>query len=240
MYNKRIIYSVDTNFYKKQIKLLLLFAVAFWLLFDYTNFDLALSELFFDINTHSWPYYDTFFTKKIGYDWIKILLTIYGLTILILLAYSTKSRYWQKRRKILLFLLACLIIIPSEIAIIKSIALKPRPEQVFQFGGTMPHVKLYNFLFTEPTAKNWPGGHASGGATLMAFYFVWSYKSFYWQKLGLLLGVAVSQFMGFIQVMRGQHFFSHNLWTLWFAWLTILLLHFIIFKPTTRDFKKNN
>ena len=231
MFNKKILYNTTSDFYKKQLKMLLILACIFWLPFDYTNLDLALRKAFFDASTNSWPYYDTFFTKKIGYDWIKFLLIAYGLTLIFLLAYSYKNHYWQKRRNLIIFLLACLIIIPSEIGLLKSVALKPRPEQIVEFGGTMPHVKLYQFLPSEPTARNWPGGHASGGAALMGFYFIWSYKSLNWQRLGLFLGVFTSQFMGFIQVMRGQHFFSHNLWTLWFAWLTILLPHFFIFRP---------
>lgn len=207
MYNKRMLYVINTSFYIKQLAVLIALAAIFWLFFDYTNFDIKLSAFFFDSTTNTWPYYDTFLTKKIGYDWIKILLIAYGAILFLLLIYSTKNVYWRKRRKILIFLLLCLIVVPSEIAILKSIALKPRPEQIIAFGGTMPDVKLSEFLLSEPTARNWPGGHASGGAVLMSFYFVWSYKSIYWQRRGLLLGIAVSQFMGFVQVARGQHFF---------------------------------
>ncbi|PPS58283.1 hypothetical protein CRX72_12715 [Pantoea sp. BRM17] len=37
------------------------------------------------------------------------------------------------------------------------------------------------------------------------------------------LGVALGLLMGFGQVMRGAHFFSHNLWAGWWVWLAQLL-----------------
>jgi membrane-associated PAP2 superfamily phosphatase len=215
------------GFYLRQAVFLLLAALALWLVFDYTDADMNISRLFFDYSTQSWPYYNAFFTSKVGYLWIKLAIWVYGLALLAGYALSFGKPALAKYRKLLLFLVLAMITVPSEIAVLKDTLHKSRPSQVFEFGGTMPHVKLGEFLPDQPTANNWPGGHASAGATLLSLYFAGYHLSPRWKRAGVLLGVGVSQFMGFVQVMRGQHFFSHNLWTLWFAWLTILTLYYL-------------
>ncbi len=216
--------------YKKHFSFLICSAILLWLVFDYTNIDMYLSSLFFDYKTASWPYYNNFWTATVGYVWIKYLIIIYSISLLLLFVYSYKNTFWQTKRILLLFLLLSMIIIPSEISLLKHTFYKSRPEQVIEFGGNLPHVNLFEFLFDKPNASNWPGGHASGGAALMSLYFVGIHISRFWGIIGLLFGITISQLMGFVQVMRGQHFFSHNLWTLWFAWLTIVLLYFFMTK----------
>ena len=219
----------EMDFYKKQCVLLCLGAVLLWLVFDYTNIDIFVSTVFFDAKTSSWPYYNTFLTGKLGYLWIKSLLVLYGVLLSILLACSFKSNSFKVQRKWIVFLLLSMIIVPAEISMLKHTFYKPRPEQVFEFGGNMPHVKLGEFLWNQPSASNWPGGHASGGAALVSLYFAGRQISDNWGKTGLFCGILLSQLMGFVQVARGQHFLSHNLWTLWFAWFTVVSLHFFMF-----------
>lgn len=223
---------VDNSLYKKQFLLLLLTAVLLWLVFDYTELDMYVSRLFYDDQSRSWPYRADFVIEMVGYVWIKYVLIAYGVMILFLLLYSYRKGKLAAKRKLLIFLLLAMIIVPSEIAFLKHTFHKPRPEQVVEFGGTMRHVKLSEFLYDEPSASNWPGGHASGGAALLSLYFA---SGRFWRKAGIGLGVIVSQMMGFVQIMRGQHFLSHNLWTLWFSWLTVLILYYLVFELSGRD-----
>lgn len=68
-----------------------------------------------------------------------------------------------------------------------------------------------------------PGGHASAGFGLIALFFAyWSSqpkKALLYLLATLVLGFA----MGWGQMMRGAHFLSHNLWTLWVCWAVNLL-----------------
>lgn len=221
--------TYSKSFYKKQFNLLALFALLLWLLFDFTNLDLYLSQMFFDAQSSAWPYYDTFWTKQVGYLWPKYALILYGLSLMCLLVLSFKNSYWQAKRMTIVFLLLSIILVPTEISLLKHTFHKPRPEQIVEFGGIMQHVKLLEFTQDQPSASNWPGGHASGGAALVSLYFIGKQASKFWGKAGLAFGVLSSQIMGFVQVLRGQHFLSHNLWTLWFAWLTVVIIYFLLF-----------
>ena len=228
------------HFFFKQSLLLFVTAIFLWFIFDYTDLDLYISTLFYDNNTNSWPYYSEFFTYTIGYRGIKYMLILYGAINLALLIRSFKNSYWQVKRRVIIFLILAIIIIPLKISFLKHNLHKPNPSQITLFGGTMPHVKLIEFLQNEPKANNWPGGHASGGAALLSLYFVGRYYASKYRYWGLALGLFVSQLMGMVQVMRGQHFLSHNLWTVWFSWLTLLIMYYLKLKLSYDKTKQAN
>lgn len=49
-------------------------------------------------------------------------------------------------------------------------------------------------------------------------------------------GIALGLTMGYGQVMRGAHFFSHNLWAGWWVWLTQVTVWWAV----TRSRKKES
>lgn len=216
---------IEKSSYRRQYLFLAFSAVFLWLLFDYTNLDLWISSQFYDYDTKLWPYKYTFWTYQILYLGIKNVLIGYGAILLLLFGWSFKNKKLAPYRPVFLFLILCLILVPLEIAGLKEIIRKSRPEQIYQFGGTMPHTRLFESLWNEHDARNWPGGHASGGAALLSLYFAFRLYSKKWGRIALGFALLVWGLMSWDQVMRGQHFLSHNLWTLWFAWLTILLLY---------------
>ena len=232
--------NLPYSFYQRQGILLGLFFLLLWFVFDYTNLDYWVSAQVFDFKNHNWIYAQNFWIKQVGYYGIKDLLITYAI---LLIAMFVSSFWWQKTRPyrmILFFLILCIALVPAEIAFLKQTFYKPRPEQVIAFGGTMPHVDLFATLPNELSATNWPGGHASGGAALMSWYFIgWTYSR-RWGWVGFGVGLLVSNLMGWSQILRGQHFLSHNLWTLWFAWITILLIHYLLFKKNSLAKRKRN
>jgi len=40
-----------------------------------------------------------------------------------------------------------------------------------------------------------------------------------------VVALVLSFGMGWVQQMRGAHFLSHTLWSLWLSWATVLVLH---------------
>lgn len=228
----------EKSSYHRQYLSLGFAALFLWFVFDYTKLDLWISSLFYDPETGLWPYKYTFWTYQILYLGSKNLLTGYGAILLLLFGGSFKNQKLAPYRPIFLFLILCLALIPLEIAGLKEIARKSRPEQVYQFGGTLPHTGLFQFLWNEYDARNWPGGHASGGAALLSLYFPLRLYSKRWGHLALFGALLFWGLMSWDQVMRGQHFLSHNLWTLWFAWLTILLLYQYFFEKRFLSLQK--
>lgn len=216
-------------FYSRQFLYLFMGAVILWLLFDYTNLDQWIARIYYDFDKQKWPFAKNPTTILI-YNLSKELIIAFGVLLLGLFIYSFKNYKLAPYHRILLFLLLCLIIVPSEISLLKGFFYKARPDQAIEFGGRLPHTGLFEFLWGEKDATNWPGGHASGGAALVAIYFPLRERSKTLASFGLAFALLYWFGMSWTQVIRGQHFMSHNLWTLWFAWLTILLIHRYLFK----------
>jgi membrane-associated PAP2 superfamily phosphatase len=94
------------------------------------------------------------------------------------------------------------------------------------YGGDMPRQEWYenfNLLHEAGAGRCWPGGHASGGFTLVALYFValryrWRHAStLFWASM--ILGCIY----GTTRVVQGWHFMSHTFWAGIFVWLSTLL-----------------
>ena len=219
----------NQSFYRSQFLYLFLGAILLWLLFDNTGLDQWIARLYYDFDKSKWPFAKNP-TTVLAYNLSKELIIAFGVLLLGLFFYSFKNYHLAPYHRILLFLIICLIIVPSEIGLLKSFFYKARPEQAIEFGGKLPHTGLFKFLWGAKDASNWPGGHVSGGAALLAIYFPLRDRSKTLGYLGLAFALLYWFGMSWIQVMRGQHFMSHNLWTLWFTWLTILLIHRHLFK----------
>ena len=73
-----------------------------------------------------------------------------------------------------------------------------------------------------------PGGHASAGFALIALFFAYHQTQPHKARCYLLAALLLGFAMGWGLMMRGAHFLSHNLWTLWVAWAVNLGLCAII------------
>ena len=108
------------------------------------------------------------------------------------------------------------------------------------FGGKLPYVHL---LDPRPWAAHsqacWPAGHAAVGLSLLVVSFVGGWPRALWRDESALraprspwlsagafaaYAVVLSMVLGFSQVMRGAHFISHQIWSLWIVLVFNLLL----------------
>ena len=85
----------------------------------------------------------------------------------------------------------------------------------------------YIWDFSATHGHCFPGGHASTGFMLMTGYFVYRLEQPKRAYFYLLAGVFLGFMMGWGQMMRGAHFFSHNLWTGWIIWAVNVLVYAI-------------
>jgi len=118
-----------------------------------------------------------------------------------------------------------MVISSSVVSILKSKSIHGCPKDLLIYGGNLPFLNLFEQLPTGVKAGHcFPGGHASGGFALIGFYYAFrdSKPKFAWVMLviGLIFGFA----MGWAQMMRGEHFLSHNLWSAWVVWLVLFVL----------------
>lgn len=137
--------------------------------------------------------------------------------------------FWHERlqryRLSMVYLIACLALVPLSANGLKAVTNIACPSQVAAFGGDVPHVGLFDPYPPGAAEKRryrcWPAGHASGGFALLGLGFLGGWRRVW---TGFLPGMAAGWIMGLYQMAKGAHFLSHTLVTMFGALLICALL----------------
>lgn len=208
--------------------LLLLGALA---LFEVTDLDLRLQDRLFLSAPHQWlinakePIGRLFF-----YTGIKVLLVVAGVGLLLAYLLSFRMASLRAYRRRMLLMVAAMSLVPLVIAGLKNATNVYFPSQLERYGGDKPYVKVFSRFPPgyQQTRRGYgyPAGHASGGFSIMALYFV--FRTRRGSMLGLGTGLAVGWAMGGYQMAKGAHFLSHTVVTMLAAWLIILVIYRVV------------
>ena len=105
------------------------------------------------------------------------------------------------------------------------------PWDVQGLGGERPHLTLYDARPHDlPHGRCFPAGHASGGYAWVALYFAFLMIRPRWRWRGLATGLGVGLTYGIAQQLRGAHFLSHDLWSVFLVWFTCLGLYAYVWR----------
>ena len=115
------------------------------------------------------------------------------------------------------------------VGVLKAVSHHSCPWDLVEYGGKALAYPLFDSapLGSGP-GRCFPGGHASSGFMVMGLFFA------FWRERprlawGLVAaGVVLGLVMGYGQVMRGAHFFSHNLWAGWWVWFSQVVAYGLI------------
>lgn len=241
---------MKSRFYAYNLGVPLLCAALVFLLFDMTSIDIAISNLLFDPQTQTFPIDKIHFFEKLTHKWARIIpdwtaeIALIGalLSVIWPLANPQKHprlgaflqrskvapllRFCAEHRRDFLFVVVAFAVCTGVIHFLKSHTSVYCPIETTLYGGKMPHIEWYeNFqLFHEAgSGRCWPGGHASGGFTMLALYFV--ARRYQWRfSRAILWGSLLLGFIyGTTRVLQGWHYMSHTLWSGIFVWLACLL-----------------
>jgi len=116
--------------------------------------------------------------------------------------------------------------VPVVIAVLRRLSPMHCPWEVADFGGYAPYFDLFTAAPAGLRAGHcFPAAFVASGSWLLAFALLWyperKTRSVVVGGAALLLAFA----MGWVQQMRGAHFLSHTLWSLWVSWAVVLLVH---------------
>jgi membrane-associated PAP2 superfamily phosphatase len=198
------------------------------LVFEYSGIDLAIQDHFYDFQAHTWlvdqhaPVPRFFF-----YNFPKILLVIYGVSLLIMGTASGRFRKsWFLPKRTALYLLCSLSVIPIMIGIGKSQSWVYCPSEITRYGGPGQYRRVFDSLPKNVAYKDrgrcFPAGHASGGAALISLYF--AARTRRQQRLALLVPLFFGGAMAVYQMLKGAHYMSHTAVTFIVAWGISLML----------------
>lgn len=196
---------------------------------QYTNFDLFIADYYFDAQHQVFPWDRTWFGRKLMHGYVKNVLVwtgflIIGAALVDLVFRFRKLSTVQRARLRVLALSAALE--PILITTLKKSSNLHCPWGIDRYGGSHVFLRL---LDTVP--EGWraghcfPAGHASTAMWLTAIAVLWLPANPRRAFVAFCGGISVGVILGWVQQMRGQHFLTHTLWTVWLASaLTIALV----------------
>ena len=212
--------------FKKQLIWLMVSALFLLLIYPKTGLDQRLIAPYFNAINHQFALKHSWFLESVMHSGLKYALI--ALAISTLLASIIGNIYaplkaYQSR---LFWVFIVMLISTTAISILKSYSIHGCPSNLIPYGGHLPYLQMFDALPNGVAmGKCFPGGHASGGFALMAFYFAFSDAQPRFAKSMLMLALILGFVMGWTQMMRGEHFLSHNLWSAWLVWATCLAGH---------------
>ena len=195
-------------------------------LFEFTGLDLAVQDRLFDSEARRWAVDATNPAgRAIFYTGPKALII---LTAVAVLALALGPARWRDRlrfaRRDLWVALLTLVSVPVLAGLGKDVTNTFCPSEIRRYGGDVPYVKVFErYPENDRPARRgrgFPAGHASGGFALLGL--LWLRRTRAWKLGGFALGLGAGWWMGGYQMLKGAHYLSHTLVTMFLAWIVML------------------
>lgn len=215
------LYRLPTRFYGYQLFVLIVLALLFtWLSRD-ESLDRWITGFWYDAAAHQFPLQQNPLLDLLNHRLAKYVAIALAAVALV---YGAFRRNAGLVTAALLMGLGALVV-----GALKSLSHHSCPWDLVEYGGKAVSYPLFSAVPADSgPGRCFPGGHASSGFMIMGLFFA------FWRERPRLawafvaLGAAMGLLMGFGQVMRGAHFFSHNLWAGWWVWFSQVLAYGLV------------
>jgi len=218
----------------KYLFILFMALVAVLALETFTDADVLLQNLFYQPETHDWLI-NSATHKRLTvffYDGLKRFLLICAVICLLNLLLSIKYQNLRNQNRFCLIMLLSFILVPVIIAGAKSFTNVYCPYQLNIYNGFYPFVRVlesYPADFIQPKiGRCFPAGHATAGFAFLGLFYAFQKLSY--RLVGLSTGLILGWIAGIYQMLRGQHFFSHTLFSMIAALILIALINRLVAK----------
>lgn len=224
--------SPELSFWVRSAGLLLILLTAA-IVSESTGLDFWLENWFFDTSLNKFPLQNNYWLTTVFHKGLREVLALVYIAILLISAWQTRrwqadSLGWVRHLgapRVLVYLSSVFLLAPVVVGLLKRTSTRVCPWDMDIYGGSIgvQHL-LTEPLFDMAQAGNcFPGAHALTGFMLFALVPLLgaSYRVAFSCAV-LLLG----SFAGFVQMARGAHFLSHNLWTAAICWAITLAAYY--------------
>jgi membrane-associated PAP2 superfamily phosphatase len=215
--------------YAPHLAVLALSALALAVLFHYTRLDLRLAAPWYDPVNHTFPWRYAWITKYAIHRHLKVAQIVLGVCMCLAALYALRARdgFFATHRRRLWCVALSFVFVPVIIAVLRRFSPMHCPWDVVDFGGYAPYFDL--FQASPPNVRAgrcFPAAFVASGSWMLSFAWLWFPERRRLSAGILLFTLAWAFGLGWVQQMRGAHFLSHTLWSLWVSWLIVLLVHF--------------
>ena len=208
-------------------------AVAIFALGRFTDIDLFLADALYDAATGGFPWRDAWLTDVVGHRVLKAALTLSG-ALCIAAAIGDAIRpqavldrpLARLRLRVIAWSAAS---VPLAISLLKQSSNAHCPWDLARYGGSQPYVRLFEALPPGALPGHClPAGHASSALWLVSLVVLWlpGQPRMAWRAA--CVAIAFGMAVGWMQQMRGAHFLTHTLWSVWIACAVVLALAMLL------------
>lgn len=191
----------------------------------HTDIDLWLADRAFDSSRMAFPWRDAWLADNFNHGFLKAALTALGVAIIamVLVDLIRPMRQLGGLTQLRLRVVAMsAALVPLMTSLLKQSSNAHCPWDLSRYGGTQPYVRLFESLPSGAIAGHClPAGHASTSLWLIAFAVFWLPQDRRTAAGVAAAGMAVGIAMGWMQQLRGAHFLTHTLWSVWVAVLVV-------------------
>lgn len=190
---------------------LLLVAVA-----RYTPLDYALSTLFYDPGTSSFPLRHSPFWTAVMHSGLKYLSIALWLGLLLWWLLQARRSRHAPLREAAGFTLLIAPLSALAVSVLRSLSDHSCPWELAVYGGGADYFRFFDAVPAAPgSGRCAPSGHASAGFMWFAGYVAARRVGPRAARLALALALCLGTLTGLTQIVRGAHFVSHVLLTAW-------------------------
>jgi membrane-associated PAP2 superfamily phosphatase len=211
--------------HRKALALLAILALAIVWIGNFTDLDLRLANAMYDHAAGTFPLRHVWLAETFSHVYMKNLLIL--LAACAVLAAIFPRPHWPHalRLKVRVVALSS-VLVPLVISVFKQASFSHCPWDLSDFGGTQTYVRLLDAaLAGAPAGHCMPAGHASGALWLVSLAIFWLPGS---PRKAAAVALATLGFgfaLGWVQQLRGAHFLTHTLWSMWIACAIVWALH---------------
>ena len=193
-----------------------------------TDLDLALADAVFDAASGVFPWRHAWLAETFSHVILKWLLMLLALGFigraLADLAWPRAAMSEQTRLRLRIVALSALLV-PLAIGVLKQFSTSHCPWDLLRYGGDQPYVRLFAALSAGAVAGQClPAGHASSALWLLSLAVYWLPARPRMASAAATLALAFGAAVGYLQQLRGAHFMTHTLWSMWIASAIVLFL----------------
>lgn len=186
--------------------------------------DLQIADWLYRLQGGSWQLKDAWITNNLIHDDGRYITATVLLCLLALIALSFVTPTLRAYRGDLVYVVVTALVAVAIVNLLKETTNVDCPWDLTRYGGD----KIYSSIFEGGLANQEPGrcfpaGHASGAYCWLGLFF-FARRHFPARQWQLLTGViATGLVFGVAQQLRGAHFVSHDVWTIYICWTTAAL-----------------
>jgi membrane-associated PAP2 superfamily phosphatase len=198
----------------------------------FTDLDLILAQAMFDPASATFPWRYTWFADTFSHVWAKAALLAVASCVVLTAVFDLfwPRLAWPDGRRLRLRVVALsAVLVPSWISVLKYVSASHCPWDLDLFGGSETYVRLFQPVLPYASIGHcMPAGHASSALWLVSLAVFWLPHQ---PRTALRVGVAMLGLgfaLGWVQQMRGAHFLTHTLWSMWWACLIVSGLYVLL------------